>query len=119
MDLLNKLFEIQKSKNTVANIDITNLGEHYVFEQILNNTNAAALIPTLSKDKLGHLRPNTLCSYRGIIQEIFDIEFYCGLHHDKLNDQFTLTKYMDTLPDSMSFSQYAEESSNSLTILSR
>jgi hypothetical protein len=80
-----------------------NWGEQQVFKEALS-TGLLDQIPVLTKSlvRSGKLKPNTLVRYRGMVQDMFDPEYYLGLY-DKVDStgqrKRAVAKYMDVLPD--------------------
>jgi Mini-chromosome maintenance replisome factor len=55
----------------------SDIGERDAFERLLDQDPAFAnKVPVLCRRSVGKLLPNTLVRYRGIIQDIFDSEYY-------------------------------------------
>jgi hypothetical protein len=94
--------------------DLSKMGEVYIFEKLIQKEEVYSCIPFLSNQSVGLIHPNTLCKYRGMIQDIFDVEFYNGIHMDHSQKKPLLTKYMDCLPDAINNENFYNSSSSSL-----
>jgi hypothetical protein len=108
------LYESQVSTGRIDPHSFDELGEDYVFGKLLENKSISTAVPTLSKENLGQIASGSLCAYRGIIRNIFDVEFYRGIALDSRNNPI-LAKYRDFLPQEFSDAQnYDNESLSSM-----
>ncbi len=77
------------------------LNDKQVFENYLLNQDFATSIPHLSKSVLGKVPNHSLVTYRGLVQDIFDMEYYCAVYEEynkKSNERkWILSKYKDTI----------------------
>ena len=90
-----------------SQLDVANdFGEREVFEGLLQDTQLSASIPLLSsagrRRCIGHIKQDSLVRYRGLVQDIYDCEYYCASFDElSLSTQErrkVLSKYRDTVP---------------------
>lgn len=71
------------------------------FENYLSNQDFSTSIPRLCKSILGKVPNHSLVTYRGLVQDIFDTEYYCAVYEEynkKSNERkWILSKYKDTI----------------------
>jgi len=82
LELIDNIFNQYNGINTTNDICI---GEHEYYENLLQNNDIDfySNIPMLRKQSLGRLKQNTLVKYRGIVHDIYDIEFFCALFEER------------------------------------
>lgn len=80
------------------NCEKSAVAEEIVFSDLLSSNVVYCKIPELSSNSIGALDPNTLCRYRGIVQDVFDVEYYCALFNERNNQSKIYCKYRDVLP---------------------
>ena len=90
--MINNPRELINRLDSTINIDVTE-----VFNQILLNNSISQQVLTLSNDQIGFIKPESFCRYRGMIQDIFDLEYYCSLYTNENTGQTISTKYSDNI----------------------
>lgn len=104
-DTIDKLFQDRISTLTKYSNDIhelvTNFGEKDYLEQCMSNKEFSSKLPNLTKKSLGSIPQNSLIRYRGLIQDVYDIEYSCALYEETNlstnNKRYVLSKYRDNI----------------------
>ena len=97
------LFEGASENQRRGNVD---LGERALVQAVLNTPSLSTRIPFLSRASLmkGELIPNSLIRYRGMVQDIYNTEYYLGVGAETSRksglQRFITTKYRDTVDTS-------------------
>ena len=100
LDVFQALFDGSSIEDKHANVD---LGEKAMVEAILQNRDLRSRVPHLTKKSIlqAQLAPNSLTRYRGLVQDIYNTEYYVGVgvEINRKNGQKRLitTKYRDTV----------------------
>lgn len=97
----NYLLETKEKGQLNQQIKLNKLSEGIILNELVSDVNILQKIPTLSSQSIGAIRPDTLCRFRGIVKDLYDIEFFCGHLHDPRTDRVVLTKYKDTIPNDL------------------
>jgi hypothetical protein len=105
-DTIDKLFQDKISSITKNSKDIhdlvINFGEKDYLEQCMSNKEFSSKLPNLTKKSLGSIQQNSLIKYRGLVQDVYDIEYCCALYEEtnlsSNNKTYVLSKYKDIIP---------------------
>ena len=92
INVINNPRELINRLESIVDIDVTE-----VFNQILLNNAISQQVPTLLNDQIGYIKPESFCRYKGMIQDIFDLEYYCSLYANETTGQTISTKYSDNI----------------------
>lgn len=89
---------------------VSDFGEKIFFDNLLQHPQLSASIPLLSsegrKHCIGQIKQNSLVRYRGLVQDIYDSEYYCASYeetnlHTK-EKRMVLSKYRTPWPSAVS-----------------
>ncbi|KAL3717919.1 hypothetical protein ACJRO7_003105 [Eucalyptus globulus] len=64
-----------------------------LFRDVLFDQGALSQVPVLNAKNIGHVQPNTLVRFRGMIQDMLGNEFYAGVYKD--GSSWRTNKYRD------------------------
>jgi len=100
--LTNAVFQkYLENKGQHQQIQLNQLSERVILDKCVSDVNFLQKIPILSNQAVGNIRPDTLCRFRGIVLDLYDIEFFTGHIYDPRSDKTILTKYKDTIPQDL------------------
>ena len=107
LGLIDEMYKRSNNNTSSSSNNEFSFGEYQYYENLLQNDNEFySNIPVLTKASLGRLQQNTLVKYRGLVQDIFDIEYFCTLFEErslKTNEtRMVLSKYRDIIPNTSS-----------------
>ena len=74
-------------------------GEKEHFERLLSESKFMHRIPYLRSTTIGKIPHNSLVRYRGIVQDIYNTEYFVGVYTSKNGEKMALSKYRDVLND--------------------
>ena len=61
-------------------LDTDEYGEHRAYEELMRNPEFVEKIPYLSKASLGRIPHNSLVRYRGLVQDVYNEEYFTGVY---------------------------------------
>ena len=104
LDHISQLFQSQLqhvSSAAAPSQALEGLNDKQAFDSYLSNQDFMNSIPYLRKSLLGRVGNHSLVTYRGLVQDILDMEYYCALYEEynkQTNDRkLILSKYKDTI----------------------
>ena len=90
-------------------LDSDEYGEHEAYEALLQKEDFVAKIPYLNQASLGRIPHNSLVRYRGLVQDVYNEEYFTGVYERKivsksdgtiLSSNLVLSKYRDVIDES-------------------
>lgn len=99
LGLIDEIFQSSSEKK----LDNSDFGEHEVFEKILLDPILSSRIPFLTRAAMinGSIIPNSLIRYRGLVQDVYNKEFYVGVavETNRITNRkrYLSTKYRDSI----------------------
>ena len=78
-DVIDGLFEsAMRTTGNVIQTSLVQMDEKEVFDRAMQDDSFAASVPYLSKTSHGLLPANSLCRFRGLVQDIYGMEMFCA-----------------------------------------
>ena len=99
---IEKLF-LRRLKSSNGHVNVNEFGEHSVYEKLLEDPDFVKDIPYLNARSLGRIQHNSLVRYRGIVQDVYDEEYFVGVYVQKQQtgeSRLMLSKYRDIVESS-------------------
>jgi hypothetical protein len=94
---IEKLFSARLQASN-GHVDVNDFGEHALYEKFLEDPEFIRQIPCLSARSLGRIPHNSLVRYRGMVQDVYDEEYFTGVYVQKQRNgdsRLVLSKYRD------------------------
>ena len=99
LSTVDALFHRRHGGGYNSTVSGTDFGERDLFDGIMHDAVLGARVPYLTKQSLGTIRPNSLIRYRGLVQDVYNTEYFVGVgvETNRVNGakRFVSSKYRD------------------------
>ena len=105
-DVIDGLFEsAMRTTGNVIQTSLVQMDEKEVFDRAMQDDSFAASVPYLSKTSHGLLPANSLCRFRGLVQDIYGMEMFCAALTERNGqtgkEHVAISKYRDVFAPSL------------------
>lgn len=107
LGFIDSFFQAKLEANE-GKLDCDDYGEHEAYEALLQRREFVEKIPYLNQTSLGRIPHNALVRYRGLVQDVYNEEYFTGVYEQKtvrkgsgsvVSSNLILSKYRDVIDE--------------------
>lgn len=97
--ILDEMFKanMRQNPNSSGEKLLSDFGDEKYFNAKLNCEQFMTSVPDFDKFSVGKISSNTMVRFHGLVQDVYDPEFYCGAFENNETGELVVTKYRDII----------------------